>query len=135
MTVSDPLTIHSDRPFRCTSGCMPYLGWFYKGLKDPVTGNLFQHWIMINGPEEDISSNWIVVTRNTPNGGRVYTIDDKDYVNGVFGSDQVVFKAKNSSNADSISYWYIVTDVNDNILKWIPANNNRENAIIARYQK
>ena len=103
-------------------------GWSYRGLGDPVVGEHIS--TLDDSPLEDISENWITVTREAPDGGRVYTVDDKDFVNGVFGTDQVVFNAKTSSTADSISYWYIVTDADDNILKWVPANNNRDNAVI-----
>ena len=103
-------------------------GWSYRGLDDPIVGEHIS--TLDDDMREDISENWITVTREKPDGGRVYTIDDKNFVNGVYMTDQVSFTVKTNSTADSLSYWYIITDADDNILDWVNAGADRDMATI-----
>ncbi|MEL6533906.1 MAG: hypothetical protein AAFQ98_00775 [Bacteroidota bacterium] len=101
-------------------------GWSYKGLDDPVAGENIS--TLNDDDEESLSSNWIVAARlpELPDGGMVSLADDATTAVGVAGTDQLTFEGvKTSSTASELSYWYVITDADDNILTWVnPADRN-----------
>ncbi|MCI4667996.1 MAG: T9SS type A sorting domain-containing protein, partial [Bacteroidia bacterium] len=103
-------------------------GWSYRGLSDPVVGD---HISTLNDdPEEDISDNWITVIRETPDGGDVSLTNGGLTVSAAVGSDSLMFYVKNTGTASNLSYWYIITDADDNILTWVNANSMRDSALV-----
>ncbi|HAA20787.1 MAG TPA: hypothetical protein DCR93_37335 [Cytophagales bacterium] len=101
-------------------------GWSYKGLDDPVVGENIS---TLNDHErEEISENWITVIREDPDGGMVSLADDSELFVGVAG-DIVINGIKTSSTATNLSYWYVITDADDNILTWVtPEDRNNASA-------
>ncbi len=99
-------------------------GWSYKGLDDPIKGENIS--TLDDDELEQISTNWITVTRVTPDGGMVSLADGATDLVGVAGTDQLIISGlKTSSTANGISYWYIITDKDDNILDWVnPSDRN-----------
>ncbi|MCP4522174.1 MAG: T9SS type A sorting domain-containing protein, partial [Cytophagales bacterium] len=95
-------------------------GWSYRGLSDPIVGENIS--TLDDNAQETISDNWITVIRETPDGGMVSTVDDKNEVITTAGSDGLKFSVKNTSTAKNLSYWYIITDADDNILDWVNSN-------------
>ncbi|MCI4666537.1 MAG: lamin tail domain-containing protein, partial [Bacteroidia bacterium] len=103
-------------------------GWSYSGLSNPVVGD---HISTLNDNIcEEISSNWITVIRETPDGGLVSTTSGSTRLVGVTGTNQLTFYAENTGTAPNLSYWYIITDANDSILTWVNANMMRDSALI-----
>lgn len=101
-------------------------GWSYKGLDDPVVGENIS---TLNDHErEEISENWITVIREDPDGGMVSLADDSELFVGVAG-DIVINGIKTSSTATNLSYWYVITDADDNILTWVTPE-DRNNATL-----
>ncbi len=96
-------------------------GWSYKGLSDPVVGDPITS--LDDDVEESISANYVVVIRQDPDGGTVGTyVQGNDWSSDLTinaGTDQGIFYVKNTSTSDYLSYWYIITDENDNILDWV----------------
>ncbi len=104
-------------------------GWSYRGLDNPVVGSNIS--TLNDDAEEEISDNWITVYRQTPNGGTVSLAGGSTMVTGQAGTNEVVLNGvTTTSNANFLSYWYIVTDDNDNILTWVNANDSRTNATV-----
>jgi len=87
-------------------------GWSYKGEDLPVMGDNIS--TLADGTCEAISSNFITITRETPDGGMVLLNDGTDAA--TFEAGDVVFDVEHTTTATSFSYWYIITDDNDNIL-------------------
>ena len=87
-------------------------GWNYRGLDDPIIGD---HISTLNDDFcEAISENFITVNRETPDGGTVLLLDGTDM--GIFVAGNVIFDVQHETTAPNLSYWYIITDDNDNIL-------------------
>lgn len=66
---------------------------------------------------EAISDNWITVFRETPDGGTV----DSDMGTSIIicvDDEPDPISVSHITTATHISYWYIITDDNDNILAW-----------------
>ncbi|MDF1695475.1 MAG: T9SS type A sorting domain-containing protein, partial [Saprospiraceae bacterium] len=59
-------------------------------------------------------SNPITVTRESANGGTVSLVDGEE--EAIFCAGEVVFDVTHTTTAENLSYWYIITDDNDNIL-------------------
>ncbi|MEM1405386.1 MAG: hypothetical protein AAGG59_01325 [Bacteroidota bacterium] len=103
-------------------------GWSYRGLNDPVVGENIS--TLNDDDEEEISDNWITVNRETPDGGMVALMDGSTTALGEAGSAQLIFSGVNTtSSANSLSYWYIITDENDDILAWVNPE-DRDNATV-----
>ncbi|MEM9297211.1 MAG: hypothetical protein AAGA64_02385 [Bacteroidota bacterium] len=103
-------------------------GWSYKGLADPVAGENIS--TLNDDEEEEISDNFITVNRVTPDGGMVSLADGATTATGVTGTGQLTFTGvTTTSTALNLSYWYVVTDANDNILDWVNPE-DRNNATV-----
>ena len=61
-------------------------------------------------------SNSITVNRQEADGGTVTTIDGETTVIATVGD--VVVEVQHTTTATALSYWYIITDADDNILEW-----------------
>jgi len=67
-------------------------------------------------------SNSIAVTREVPDGGMVsLTNGETSYTNC---AGNIVFDVQHTTTAPNLSYWYIITDNNDNILAWVNSANS-----------
>ena len=110
------------------AGACRVYGWSFNGLEAPTMGENIS--TLDDDAEEDLSENFIVTYRELPDGGRVYLTNDADSVAAPVGSDGLIFYAKNTSTANFLSYWYIITDGDDNILGWVNANEMRDSARI-----
>ena len=62
-------------------------------------------------------SNPITVTRQSPDGGTVALSNGA--TNGTFTAGDVVFDVVETTTATALSYWYIITDENDDILGYL----------------
>ena len=91
-------------------------GWSYRGLGDPVVGDPIS--TLTDDDCEDISDDFITVNREVPDGGMVSLLDGSSttYV-GTAGD--IVFQVRHTTTAPNLSYWYIITDDQDNILGWL----------------
>ncbi len=87
-------------------------GWNYRGLDDPIIGDNIS--TLTDDFCEAISDNFITVNREIPDGGMVLLSDGTDA--GTFEAGDVVFDVQHETSAPNLSYWYIITDDNDNIL-------------------
>ncbi|MGH1388138.1 hypothetical protein, partial [Kordia sp.] len=65
----------------------------------------------------DISDNWVTVYREVPDGGMV-TLADGTTTSYTGEAGNIVFDVAHTTTAPNLSYWYIITDDNDNILAW-----------------
>ncbi|MEL6718808.1 MAG: T9SS type A sorting domain-containing protein, partial [Bacteroidota bacterium] len=71
-------------------------------------------------------SNFVEVIREIPDGGTVTLLDGSTTYTGTAGD--IVFQVQHTTTAPNLSYWYIITDDNDNILDWLnSANGNTLN--------
>jgi hypothetical protein len=95
-------------------------GWNYRGLPDPVVGNHIS--TLSDDACEDISDNWVTVYREVPDGGTV-TLADGTSTSYANCAGDIVFDMAHTTTAPNLSYWYIITDDNDNILAWQNAAN------------
>ena len=59
-------------------------------------------------------SNGLTVYREAPDGGTVSLIDGSTFYSATAGN--VVVEVQHTTNAPNLSFWYIITDINDNIL-------------------
>ncbi len=66
-------------------------------------------------------SNFITVVREIPDGGRVTLLDGSTTYTDCAGS--VVFDVTHTTTAPNLSYWYIITDENNNILDFANSAN------------
>ena len=82
------------------------------GLDDPIMGDHIS--TLSDDFCEDISENFITVNRETPDGGMVQLAGGGDVYSNCAG--QIVFDVEHTTSAPNLSYWYIITDDNDNIL-------------------
>ncbi|MEO0403987.1 MAG: hypothetical protein AAF193_03875 [Bacteroidota bacterium] len=87
-------------------------GWNYRGLPDPIVGNNIS--TLADDDCEDISDNFITVYREIPDGGMVSLLDGTIEYTGTAGN--IVVNVQHTTTAPNLSYWYIITDDNDNIL-------------------
>jgi hypothetical protein len=87
-------------------------GWSYRGLNDPVIGGPLSQ--LTDDPCETISDNFITVFREVPDGGSVTLINGETEYVGTAGD--IVVQVQHTTTAPNISYWYIITDDQDNIL-------------------
>ncbi|MFK7906629.1 MAG: T9SS type A sorting domain-containing protein, partial [Chitinophagales bacterium] len=94
-------------------------GWNYKGEPNPVMGEHIS--TLGDGECEDISDNWITVYRETPDGGMVSLTDGSTAYSNCAGN--IVFDVTHTTDAPNLSYWYIITDNNDNILGYLNSAN------------
>ncbi|WP_298516349.1 T9SS type A sorting domain-containing protein [uncultured Kordia sp.] len=95
-------------------------GWNYRGLPNPIVGD---HISTLSDDDcEDISDNWVTVYRETPDGGTV-TLADGTSTSYANCAGDIVFDMAHTTTAPNLSYWYIITDNNDNILAWQNAAN------------
>jgi hypothetical protein len=95
-------------------------GWNYRGLPDPIVGNHIS--TLSDDACEDISDNWVTVYREVPDGGMV-TLADGVTTSYTGQAGNIVFDVAHTTTAPNLSYWYIITDDNDNILAWQNAAN------------
>jgi len=103
-------------------------GWSYRGLDDPIIGSPLS--TLMDDFCEDISEDFITVFREVPDGGRVSLLDGSTSYTGSAGN--IVFDVMHSTTAPYISYWYIITDDNNNILGWVnSANSNTVDLSVA----
>jgi|GEM_PF-2221346 len=89
-------------------------GWSYQGLPDPIVGDNINS--LSDDGCEDISANFITVIREVPEGGTVSLPDGSTTVTAVAGD--VIIDVVHETTANNLSYWYIITDADDNILEW-----------------
>ena len=87
-------------------------GWNYRGLPDPVVGDHIS--TLADDDCEDISDEFITVFRETPDGGTVTLTDGSTTYANCAGN--IVFDVMHTTTAPNLSYWYVITDDNDNIL-------------------
>ena len=74
-------------------------------------------------------SNRIEVIRQTPDGGQVTTQSGMTQYTGTAGN--IFVPVTRTTTATALSYWYIITDDNDNILNFVnPANEPDPNNIV-----
>jgi len=72
-------------------------------------------------------SNGVTVIREAPDGGMVSLADGSTEFTGTAGD--IVFEVTHTTASPNLSYWYIITDNNDNILTWLnSADGNTINA-------
>ncbi len=95
-------------------------GWSYRGLDDPIVGQPISQ--LTDDDCEAISDNFITVYREVPDGGTVSLLDGNTTYAGVAGN--IVFDVRHTTTAENISYWYIITDANNNILGWVNSANS-----------
>ncbi len=94
-------------------------GWSYMGTPAPVMGENIS--TLGDDDCEDISDSFIPIYREVPDGGTLTLTDGSITYNSCAGD--VVFDVVHTTTAPNLSYWYIITDDNDNIL----AAHNTEN--------
>ena len=94
-------------------------GWSYRGLDDPIMGEHIS--TLADDDCEAISDNWITVYRETPDGGYVSATTGATVV--TYNAGDVVFNVQHTTTAPNLSYWYIITDNNDNILGFADSAN------------
>ncbi len=87
-------------------------GWSYSGEPLPVAGDPITS--LSDGACEAISSNFITVFREVPDGGVVTLADGSTTYTGTVGN--IMVDVIHTTTAPNISYWYIITDDNNNIL-------------------
>ena len=66
-------------------------------------------------------SNPVTVVREAPDGGYVSLLDGSTTYTGTAGN--IVFDVQHTTEAPNLSYWYIITDDNDNILGFLNSAN------------
>ncbi len=99
-------------------------GWNYRGLPDPVVGEPLS--TLRDDFCEDVSDDFITVYREIPDGGEVTLLNGGTTYEGEAGN--IVFDVMHTTTAPFISFWYIITDDNNNILGWVnSANSNTLN--------
>ena len=86
-------------------------GWSYRGLPDPVIGDPLS--TLMDDGCEDISDGFITVYREVPDGGEVTLLDGSTEYTGTAGD--IVFQVQHTTTAPNISYWYIITDADNNL--------------------
>ncbi len=92
-------------------------GWSYRGMAD--NGASF-----IGGPLadlqaadcSDLSDNAVTVIREAADGGTISLVGGGTTFTGSAGN--IVFDVEHATTAANLSYWYIITDENDNILEF-----------------
>ncbi len=89
-------------------------GWNYKGLDDPIMGEHIS--TLADDFCEDISDNWVSIFREEPDGGSISLADGSMSYSNCAGD--IVFDVMHETMAPNLSYWYIITDADDNILAW-----------------
>ena len=95
-------------------------GWSYRGLGDPIIGQPISS---LNDDDcEAISTNFITVYREIPDGGKVYLANGNTNYVGTVGN--IVIDVMHATTAPNLSYWYIVTDDNNRILDWVNSANS-----------
>ena len=94
-------------------------GWSYRGEGDPVLGENISS--LADGDCESISSNFITVYREIPDGGKIALADGTTSYSGTAGNIKV--EVEHSTTAPNLSYWYVITDDNDNILAFANSAN------------
>ena len=62
-------------------------------------------------------SNGITVIREIPDGGMVSLLDGSTTYSNCAGN--IVFDVMHTTASPNLSYWYIITDANDNILAYL----------------
>ncbi|MEL7120226.1 MAG: T9SS type A sorting domain-containing protein, partial [Bacteroidota bacterium] len=87
-------------------------GWSSKGEPAPIMGENIS--TLSDGDCESISSNFITVYREIADGGTVALTDSSTSFANCVGN--IVFDVIHTTTAPNLSYWYIITDDNDNIL-------------------
>ncbi len=90
-------------------------GWNYLGLDDPVIGDPLS--TLMDDSCEDVSEGFITVYREIPDGGSVSLLDGSTTFAQCAG--QIVFDVMHTTTAPNLSYWYIITDEDNNILDWV----------------
>ncbi len=95
-------------------------GWNYRGLGDPVVGDPLS--TLMDDFCEDISEDFITVYREVPDGGMVSLLDGSTSYTGTAGN--IVFDVMHTTTAPFLSYWYIITDDNNDILGWVNSANS-----------
>ena len=93
-------------------------GWSYSGLPNPMMGDDIS--TLDDDACEDISGNYVSVFRETPDGGTVFAFGLTDAVDATVGN--VLIPVSHTTTAPHLSYYYIITDDNDNILGFSPNN-------------
>ena len=101
----------SDAP----AGICRVWGWNYRGLDDPIIGASLSS--LRDDFCEDVSDEFITVYREVPDGGTVSLVNGDVSYTAVAGN--IVFDVMHETTAPFLSYWYIITDENDNIIDWV----------------
>ena len=87
-------------------------GWSNSGEPTPVMGDPIA--TLTDGDCEAISTEFITVYREVPDGGTVTLLDGSTSI-GLCAGD-IVFDVTNTTTAPNLSFWYIITDDNNTIL-------------------
>ena len=95
-------------------------GWSYRGLnaEDFIGLPLAD---LQAADCSDISENFINVIREAPDGGTVSLADGSTFYMGTAGD--IMIEVTHQTDAPNLSYWYIITDINDNILAFMNSAN------------
>ena len=94
-------------------------GWSYRGEGDPLMGDNIS--TLSDGDCEAISSNFITVYREVPDGGKVSLANGSTSYTGTAGDIKV--EVTHTTSAPNFSYWYIITDDNNKILAFANSAN------------
>ena len=94
-------------------------GWNYKGEPNPVMFDDIS--TLSDGDCEDISDDYITVYRETPDGGSVTLTDGSTSYAGCAGD--IVFDVMHTTTAPNLSYWYVITNDNNEILAYVNSAN------------
>ncbi len=95
-------------------------GWSYRGLPDPVIGEPLS--TLMDDTCEEISTDFITVYREIPDGGTVTLLGGGTEYTGTAGD--IVFQVEHTTTAPNLSYWYIITDENGLILGFVNSANS-----------
>ena len=99
-------------------------GWSYRGLDDPIIGQPIS--TLMDDDCEEVSENFITAYREVPDGGTVSLLNGATSYTGIVGD--IEFQVMHTTTAPNLSYWYIITDANNNILGFVnSANSNTIN--------
>ncbi len=94
-------------------------GWSYRGEGDPIMGDNIS--TLSDSDCEAISSNFITVYREVPDGGKVSLANGSTSYIGTAGDIKV--EVTHTTSASNLSYWYIITDDNNKILAFANSAN------------
>jgi hypothetical protein len=102
-----------------TAGTCRVWGWSYRGLDDPIVGDNIS--TLTDDACEAISDDFITVYREVPDGGTVTLVGGA--TDTIVTAGNAIVNVEHTTTGGFLSYWYIVTDDNDNILAFANSAN------------